>query len=67
VKMAPADRAVPPGRLGHDNYADLLLLHTLQAAAAFEQIEHYGRLRPDPRPADADFTDAYDWMLPQMG
>jgi len=66
VRSAVADQAVPPGRLGYNIGADVLLLHTIQNAAALEKLLGLGRLLPNPALSDAACTDAYDWMLRQM-
>ena len=66
VPEAEPERAVSPGRVGYDLDAGRLLLHTVQSASAFDVLVTTGVLRPDPALADADFTDAYEWMYRQM-
>lgn len=66
IRSAVPDQAVPRGRIGYDLEADVLLLHTIQRAAAFEELLTTGRLRPDPLLADPMWPDAYDWMLRMM-
>lgn len=67
MPVASPERAVPPGRVSHDLDDRLLLLHTVQAASAVNVLAMTGTLRPDPALADADFAEAYAWMLGQMG
>jgi len=66
VRSAVADKALPPGRLGYNIGADVLLLHTLQTAAALDELLRLGRLLPDPTLSDPAYADAYHWMLRQM-
>lgn len=66
VPEAAPERAVPPGRVGYDLDAELLLLHTTQACEAFEKLVTRGVLQPDPAPAEREFGDAYEWMNRQM-
>lgn len=56
-----------PGRMRYDLDAGRLLLHTVQAASALDELVATGALRPDPALADPYFADAYDWMRRQMG
>ncbi|MFH5878221.1 DUF3841 domain-containing protein [Arthrobacter sp. NA-172] len=66
IRTARRDRAVPPGRIPNDIGSSVLLLHTLQAEEAFEELLSTGRIVPDPSRADPDFEDAYAWMFRQM-
>ncbi|MFC8302610.1 DUF3841 domain-containing protein [Specibacter sp. NPDC057265] len=66
IRSAPPDKAVPPGRIGYDLDADVLLLHTVQTNAAFEELLTSGMLRQKPELADPWFPDAYDWMNRMM-
>ena len=67
IRAASRSEAVPSGRVGYDLSAPALLLHTVQAAEALEEILATGRLVPDPANASPDYTQAYAWMLRQMG
>jgi len=67
VPEAIPELAVPPGRVGYDLGEERLLLHTVQAASAFDALTRTGALSPDPALADPDFADAYEWMHRQMG
>jgi hypothetical protein len=66
IRTAPRAAAVPPGRLHYDITAPVLLLHTVQTADALEELVSTGRLVPDPCRAEADYAQAYAWMLRQM-
>ena len=66
IRTARRGAAVLPGRLPYDLSAPTLLLHTIQTAAAFEELLFAGRLVPDPAKAEPEFADAYSWMLRQM-
>lgn len=66
IRTARRADAVPPGRLGYDLAAPVLLLHTAQGAEAFEELLSTGRLVPDPAQAYPDYAEAYAWMLRQM-
>jgi len=66
VRQGSPAEAVPRGRMGYDLDAGCLLLHTVQAAEAFEELCATGTLRPDPALADPLFADAYDFMCRQM-
>lgn len=63
---AAPERAVPPGQVGYDLDASLLLLHTTQAGEAFERLIRTGVLQPDPELAQPEFGGAYEWMNRQM-
>lgn len=67
IRTATRAEAVPPGRVGYDLSAPYLLLHTVQATEGLEELLATGRLVPDPANACADYTQAYAWMLRQMG
>lgn len=58
--------ALPVGRIGYDVAADVLLLHTVQSAEAYEVLRVTGTLVADPQLACPDFAEAYDWMYRQM-
>jgi len=66
IRRSSPTNAVPAGRIGYDLTAEGLLLHTFQTEEAFEELLSTGRLLPDPRLPESDFSDAYDWMLRQM-
>ncbi len=66
IRSAPPDKAVPPGRIGYDLDADVLLLHTIQTKKAFEELLTTGILRPNPELIDPWFLDAYGWMNRMM-
>src|SRR5690242_10617761 len=66
VPEAAPERAVPPGRVGYDLDASLLLLHTTQASEAFEKLITTGTLQPDPALAQPEFDGAYEWMNRHM-
>jgi hypothetical protein len=66
AQVAAPDKAVPPGRIPYRAKSDHLLLHTIQGAAAAEQLRSTGRLRAERRHQTPDFADAYEWMLKQM-
>lgn len=44
----------------------MLLLHTVQSAAAFRALRETGTLLPDLLRVDPFYRDAYDWMYRQM-
>ncbi|MGT2461121.1 DUF3841 domain-containing protein [Sinomonas atrocyanea] len=67
IRTAPRAEAVPPGRVGYDITAPVLLLHTVQTAEALEELVSTGRLVPDPALAYGEYTRAYAWMTRQMG
>ena len=66
IRTACPEGGLPPGRIPCDLGAPVLLLHTLQAADAFEELLSTGRIVPDPARATAEFLDAYAWMYRQM-
>lgn len=66
VPEGAPERAVPPGRVGYDLDASLLLLHTTQAGEVFEKLITTGVLEPDQALAEPDFDGAYEWMNRQM-
>lgn len=66
VQEAAPERALPPGKVGYDLDASLLLLHTTQACEAFERLITRGVLHPDPALAEPGFGGAYEWMNRQM-
>jgi hypothetical protein len=66
IRSAAPDKAVPPGRIGYDLDADVLLLHTIQTTTAFEELLTTGILRQEPALADSSWPDAYDWMRRMM-
>ena len=66
IRSAPPDMAIPPGRIGYDLDADVLLLHTVQTKAAFEELLATGVLWQRPELTDPWFPDAYDWMNRMM-
>jgi hypothetical protein len=67
IRAASRAAAVPPGRVGYDITAPVLLLHTVQTAEALEELVSKGRLVPDPARAYGAYTRAYAWMARQMG
>ncbi|MFF1831156.1 DUF3841 domain-containing protein [Paenarthrobacter sp. NPDC058040] len=67
VRSVPVGEAVPPGRMGYDLHAPVLLLHTIQSADAFDELVATGRIVPDPARAEPAFAEAYGWMLDRMG
>ncbi|MBU8867833.1 DUF3841 domain-containing protein [Paenarthrobacter aromaticivorans] len=67
VRTVSPGGAVPPGRLGYDLNAPVLLLHTIHSADAFEELQVTGRILPDPARAEPVFAEAYAWMLRRMG
>lgn len=67
IRTASRAGAVPPGRVGYYLSAPSLLLHTVQATEGLEELLATGRLAPDPANASSDYTQAYAWMLRQMG
>lgn len=66
IRNARAADAVPAGRVPYDLHAPELLLHTIQTADAFDKLAANGILIPDPAKAEADYGEAYAWMLCQM-
>ncbi len=62
IRSAAPETAVPPGRLAHDLHADVLLLHTIQTRAAFEELLTTEVLLPDSALADPFLSEAYGWM-----
>lgn len=66
VRTARFGAAIPSGRIGYSHTADRLLLHTIQTAEAFEELQSTGKLKPDTSLAEPHFEDAYGWMLRQM-
>lgn len=66
IRSAPPETAVPPGRIGYDLDAEVLLLHTIQTKAAFGELLSNGVLRPKPALADPWYFDAYHWMNRMM-
>lgn len=67
IRSAVPDKVVPPGRIGYDLDADVLLLHTIQTTTAVEELLTTGILRPDPELVDSSWPDAYTWMRRMMG
>lgn len=66
IRSAVPDKVVPPGRIGYDLDGDVLLLHTIQTATAFEELLTTGALRQGPELADSSWPDAYGWMCRMM-
>ncbi|UPL15695.1 DUF3841 domain-containing protein [Microbacterium galbinum] len=66
TRSALPEAAVPAGRIGYDLDADVLLLHTIQTAAAFASLLETGELRQDPQLTEPAWPDAYDWMNRMM-
>lgn len=66
IRSAVPEKAVLPGRIGYDLDADVLLLHTIQTAAALEELLTKGILWPDPALAESSWPDAYEWMCLMM-
>jgi hypothetical protein len=66
IRSAAPEKAVPPGRIGYDLDADVLLLHTIQTTTAFEELLTTGILRPDTALVDSSWPDAYGWMCLTM-
>ncbi|WP_165831827.1 DUF3841 domain-containing protein [Brachybacterium endophyticum] len=56
----------PPLRVAADPAAEVLTLHTIQTLEAYEQLMATGVLVGDPSRGDAEFQEAYAWMLEQM-
>ncbi|WP_416779510.1 DUF3841 domain-containing protein [Microbacterium lacticum] len=67
TRTAQPDRAVPPGRIGYDLDADVLLLHTIQTSAAVDELRKNGVLRPRPEHTASEWPEAYAWMVRMMG
>ncbi|WP_307297502.1 DUF3841 domain-containing protein [Microbacterium natoriense] len=67
IRSARAEQAVPPGRVGFDLDADVLLLHTIQANAAVDELRKNGVLRPRPEHTASEWPEAYAWMNRMMG
>lgn len=65
-RSARAEQAVPPGRVGYDLDADVLLLHTIQTKAAVEELMRNGVLRPGPEHIGSEWPSAYAWMNRMM-
>ena len=57
---------MPPGRIGYDLNADILLLHTIQTSTAVNQLLNTGELRAGPEHAASEWPEAYDWMYRMM-
>ena len=53
---------MPPGRLGYDLRADLLLLHTVVDAAVHDALAEHGVVRPDESLCVPEFAESYAWM-----
>ena len=66
VPAASPERAIPPGRIGYDLDSDALLLHTIQAREAFEQLQSAGIFRPGREHAATEWPEAYEWMNRMM-
>lgn len=66
LRKAHAAEALPPGRVGYDLSAPVLLLHTIQSADAFDVLASTSRMTADPGHAEREFGDAYAWMGRQM-
>ena len=47
IRTARRAEAVPPGRVGYDLSAPVLLLHTVQTTDGVEELMSTGRLVPD--------------------
>ncbi|WP_171042457.1 DUF3841 domain-containing protein [Sinomonas gamaensis] len=66
IRSARRGDAVPPGRIGYDTTAPVLLLHTVQTEEALQELLDTGRLNPDPARAMEGYDDAYAWLLSHM-
>lgn len=65
-RSAPPEQAIPPGRIGYDLDAPILLLHTIQTGVAYERLLSDGVLRPSPELAATEWPEAYAWMNRMM-
>lgn len=56
----------PPGTLRTVLAGDVLTLHTVQSAAAYDTLCSTGQLTGDPAYAEPAFASAYRWMREEM-
>ncbi|ALO67025.1 hypothetical protein AS189_11625 [Arthrobacter alpinus] len=66
IRTSPSAHAVPKGRIPYAIQAPVLLLHTVQSEAAFDELCSTGRIVPNPALAAPTKEDAYSWLYRQM-
>jgi Domain of unknown function (DUF3841) len=66
IPEAEPENAVQPDPIGYDLDAADLLLHTVQAACAVDQLRNTGTLTPDPRLGDEYNHEPCKWLSKQM-
>ncbi|GHG60651.1 hypothetical protein GCM10012320_35320 [Sinomonas cellulolyticus] len=66
IRRCHVGEALPPGRMGYDLSAPVLLLHTRQTPEVLRQLLETGRFTPDRSHVDEWYHGPYDWMLRKM-